>query len=792
MAFSPLCLVAAGAGPFTSTSGGVNVGANASIQVKLADTSGTATWYLSVFGTDELSTAPTLTNVNPGTGQVTSPSSTVTFSFPNGLGRTVILQSTVVNGSSVSLTTTFAIYSLTAVGSRCGAVGETREGNAAYGWVAFLNPINRRGASYLFYDDSQASPTFGSNTIQGAIDHLKASIFAAGGDLSGTNASQIVVGLRGITVSATVPTTGQLLTYNGTQWAPAAPPVSFTAGGDLGGTNTNQTVVGLRGVALSGTAPSSGQLLGYNGSQWLPVPAPVTFTAAGDLSGNNASQTVVGLRGVTVSATTPSSGQLLGYNGSVWIPVPPPVTFTAAGDLSGSNTSQTVIALQGRAVKNQAPSNGQVLTWVTGSTDWEPVSPATTLPPSGAASGDLANTYPGPTVAKMQGVAISSTPPTTGQFLVYSGTQWAPTSSQSGRPAADSNTVVEYRFNESTLGVLVNYGSYGTNSSPIGPAPTTTTANYTQPASGSTVVVSVARTSGWVIGQLVTVGTRGTYGASSSYYGVTAIGAGTLTLSNLGSSGALNAATTGTYVSPGSTVLSGAVVQASMDLIKTGEGSGTIPYALQQFGPYDYCQGFNGTTYTNWNNGGISTVFGAPDLVGQTHSSIHLLIYPTKLNTTFAQWFGYSWAQSWSPNFQTLGVSMAANNAADGEWGFTGANQSFSVSGQTIASNGARFTINNWQLLSLTFDFTVTSNAIKFYRNGQQVGACNLTATGALAMGAGGYWYVGNPNSTLGDAGDLTAGLVAMVRLDNVTRSQAQIQAMWNTIFPQTANWPVP
>jgi hypothetical protein len=246
MAVSPIVEVQDGGGPWVGTTGGVNVtpGNTISIRLPLPVDPATALWSLQIFGVDEVTaTAPPLTDVNPATHVVTNPSTTVTFVMPAGagIGRAIIFRS-IVNGS---LQATFGIYTLTS-GRRVGAVGERIEGDPNFGWAAILNPLIRSGGG-----------------------------FSAGGDLSGTSASQTVVGLQGRTLDSSAPSGGDVIAWDAgsSQWEPTPPASGFTAGGDLSGTPTDQTVIGLQGNEVSASAPSGGNALVWNSgtSQWEPV-----------------------------------------------------------------------------------------------------------------------------------------------------------------------------------------------------------------------------------------------------------------------------------------------------------------------------------------------------------------------------------------------------------------------------------------------------------------------------------------------------------------------------------------
>lgn len=137
-------------------------------------------------------------------------------------------------------------------------------------------------------------------SVQNKINQLKSGIISNGsngssgsgigvsfnGDLTGSNVSQTVVGLQNKPIDSTIPTTGQILEYNGTKWIPAnlsAIPGSVTFAGDLSGTNTSQSVTGISGKPLDTAAEAIGQLIQYDGTKWAYRTSPI-------INNNNAIQ----------------------------------------------------------------------------------------------------------------------------------------------------------------------------------------------------------------------------------------------------------------------------------------------------------------------------------------------------------------------------------------------------------------------------------------------------------------------------------------------------------------------
>jgi hypothetical protein len=203
-----------------------------------------------------------------------------------------------------------------------------------------------------------------------------------GSALSNINASSI----GGTPLSIGTPSTGQVLKWNGSAWAPAA---------DID-TDTDTTNSGTVTSIVAGSGLTGGTITA-SGTIGLAATLPAIDGSA--LTGVNA----VKLQSAAVASTAPSVSQVLKFNGTQWAP---------AADANSGGTVTSITAGSGLAGGT-----------VTGSGT---LSLAAILPAVDGSALTAVN------AVKLQAVPVDAAAPAASQVLKYDGTKWA--------PAADSNS----------------------------------------------------------------------------------------------------------------------------------------------------------------------------------------------------------------------------------------------------------------------------------------------------------------------------------------------------------------
>jgi hypothetical protein len=240
--------------------------------------------------------------------------------------------------------------------------------------------------------------------------------------------------------------TGQVLTWNGSAWAPATPSGGGGGGGDNWGTQAAAVNATLSGngttgspLAIAQQGATNGQVLKWTNGSWAPandISSGIQVTNGPGMqvsvSGNNYTFTNTGDIDATddITDTSVAGGDVSGTFGNLQI------NSAAVGSAEIASNAVNTAEIANNAVtaaklNSMGATNGQVLSW--NGAAWAPV----TL--TGGGGGDNWGTQSASVNATLTGNGTSGSPlaiaqqgATSGQVLKWTGSTWAPANDAGG------------------------------------------------------------------------------------------------------------------------------------------------------------------------------------------------------------------------------------------------------------------------------------------------------------------------------------------------------------------------